>query len=102
MNHPLYTRYSYPRDALRSFVKIAASGLLASAACLAAPSFAANAPVANAPAQQAIAAVPAQQQAPVHTDVQAYGKTRAQVYQELVNARRSGELARLDATYTGG
>jgi hypothetical protein len=29
---------------------------------------------------------------------QAYGKTRAEVYQELVTAEKSGELAHLDAT----
>ncbi len=28
-------------------------------------------------------------------------KTRAQVYQELVKAKQSGELARLDKTYAG-
>jgi hypothetical protein len=48
-------------------------------------------------APQSTAAAPAAQWTPSYSSAAA-GKTRAQVYQELVDARRSGELDRLNRT----
>jgi hypothetical protein len=82
--------------ALNQTLKIAAVAAALSGALIATPSFAADAttPIATvaqaASTTQTVAQPAAQQQ-----------KTRAEVYQELVDAEKSGELARENAMYAG-
>jgi len=84
-------------DTLRHLVKLTAAAIVSSAALIATPSFAAQATLPSQLNVQAVAAT----QAIVQNENQAHQKTRAEVYQELVTAEQSGELARIDATYGG-
>ena len=66
------------------------AALLLSSAVISAPAFADSARYSNDDPQSAPKAT---------ANVQ--GKTRAKVYQELVTAQNSGELARMNQTYRG-
>ena len=73
-------------------IKLASVVAVLGGAFIAAPSFAANVDVSSSSvAQTASAPQPA-------ASTQVYGKTRAEVYQELVTAEKSGQLAHLNAT----
>jgi hypothetical protein len=78
---------------VQQLVKGVAVAATLSAAFMAAPSFAAN--VASSNQAAAVNVTVAQ------TDTTIHQKTRAEVYQELVAAEKSGELARLDQSYGG-
>jgi len=73
-------------------IKLASVVAVLGGAFIAAPSFAANVDVSSSSVAQAAAAPQPM------ANAQAYEKTRAEVYQELVTAEKSGELARLNAT----
>jgi hypothetical protein len=77
----------------RTAVKLVSVAAALSAALMANTSFAANV----VPSNQVIVASLAAAQAGTSTQP----KTRAEVYQELVSAEKSGELARLDQSYNG-
>jgi hypothetical protein len=77
----------------RTAIKLASAVAALSAAFMVNTSFAANV----APSNQAIVTSMATAQASAGTAQ----KTRAEVYQELVSAEKSGELARLDQSYNG-
>jgi hypothetical protein len=73
-------------------IKLASVVAVLGGAFITAPSFAANVGMSSSSVAQTAAA-------PQSTaNVQVYGKTRAEVYQELVTAEKSGELAHLNAT----
>ena len=73
-------------------IKLASVVAVLGGAFIAAPSFAANVDVSSSSVAQT-AAAPQPMANP-----QGYEKTRAEVYQELVTAEKSGELAHLNAT----
>ena len=73
-------------------IKLASVVAVLGGAFIAAPSFAANVDVSSSSVAQAAAAPQPM------ANAQAYEKTRAEVYQELVTAEKSGELAHLNAT----
>ena len=73
-------------------IKLASVVAVLGGAFIGAPSFAANVDVSSSSVAQA-AAAPQPMANP-----QGYEKTRAEVYQELVTAEKSGELAHLNAT----
>ncbi len=79
---------------LSQIVKLAACTLALSGAAFAAPAFAADAAAPVTVNSQTVESV-------AQTDAQVHQKTRAEVYQELVDAEKSGELARLNALYGG-
>jgi hypothetical protein len=73
-------------------IKLASVVAVLGGAFIAAPSFAANFDASSSSVAQTAAA-------PQPTaNAQVYGKTRAEVYQELVTAEKSGQLAHLNAT----
>ena len=71
-------------------IKLASVVAVLGGAFIAAPSFAANVDVSNSSVAQTAAAP--------QPMANAQEKTRAEVYQELVTAEKSGELAHLNAT----
>jgi hypothetical protein len=77
-------------------IKLASVAAVLGGAFIAAPSFAANVDVSSSSVAQTAAAQPPM------ANAQVYGKTRAEVYQELVTAEKSGELAHLNATIYAG
>jgi len=83
---------------LNRTLKLAAIAAAFSGALISAPSFAADATAPNTAAEQSATVT----QAVVQPEAQVHQKTRAEVYQELVDAEKSGELARENATYAGG
>jgi len=83
---------------LNHTLKLAAIAAALSSALVSAPSFAADATAPDTAAEQAATVTPAI----VQPTAQVHQKTRAEVYQELVDAEKSGELARENAMYAGG
>lgn len=79
---------------LSQIVKLVSCTVALSGAIFAAPAFAADTAASDTSNPQVVASV-------AQPDTQVHQKTRAEVYQELVDAERSGELARLNALYGG-
>jgi hypothetical protein len=81
-------------SSFRTAVKLASAAAALSAALMASSSFAANVAPSNQAATMSAAIA--------QSDANAPQKTRAEVYQELVSAEKSGELAQINKTYVGG
>ncbi len=82
---------------LRKLIKTATVAVALGGAFSVTPSFAADT---AAPAPMSVQAA-ATSQSLAQAQPQVQQKTRAEVYQELVAAEKSGELQREDATYAG-
>ncbi len=83
--------------ATRRIVQVAVAAIAAASGWVAAPAFAADASASTPLSAQAATVTRSLTQA----DAQVHQKTRAEVYRELVTAEKSGELARLNASYGG-